>query len=123
LEVRNRSDGHPPFTEREREIHLNGIGGVKFLKPGSKFDPGFFVIRYIGESRITTLRSHIASTLVIPNEVRDLTIEAEVTQSILCDPGSSGRSFASLRMTFVVERWALSVERWAFRADESYTRP
>jgi hypothetical protein len=32
LEVRNRSDGHPPFTEREREIHLNGIGGVKFCE-------------------------------------------------------------------------------------------
>jgi hypothetical protein len=30
LEVRFRSDGHPPFTEREREIHLNGISGVKF---------------------------------------------------------------------------------------------
>jgi hypothetical protein len=29
LEVRNRGDGHPPFTEREREIHLNGTGGVK----------------------------------------------------------------------------------------------
>jgi len=32
LEVRNRSDGHPPFTEREREIHLNGIGGVEFCE-------------------------------------------------------------------------------------------
>jgi hypothetical protein len=30
LEVRFRSDGYPPFTEREREIHLNGISGVKF---------------------------------------------------------------------------------------------
>jgi len=29
LEVRFRSDGHPPFTEREREIHLNGTSGVK----------------------------------------------------------------------------------------------
>jgi len=36
LEVRFRSDGHPPFTEREREIHLNGTCGVKFCKK-----PGF----------------------------------------------------------------------------------
>jgi hypothetical protein len=43
LEVRFRSDGHPPFTEREREIHLNGTGGVIFRNPDRKFDPGFFV--------------------------------------------------------------------------------
>jgi hypothetical protein len=30
LEVSFRSDGHPPFTKREREIHLNGTCGVKF---------------------------------------------------------------------------------------------
>jgi hypothetical protein len=30
LEVSFRSDGHPPFTKREREIHLNGTSGVKF---------------------------------------------------------------------------------------------
>jgi hypothetical protein len=30
-------------TERERVIRLNGIGGVRFQKPGSNFDPGFFV--------------------------------------------------------------------------------
>jgi hypothetical protein len=44
LEVRNRGDGHPPFTEREREIHLNGTCGVKISKPGSRFDPGFLSI-------------------------------------------------------------------------------
>ena len=39
LENRFRSDGNPPFTEREREIHLNGTCGVKFYeKPG--FDRG-----------------------------------------------------------------------------------
>jgi hypothetical protein len=44
LEVRRCGDGHPPVTQREREIRLNGTGGVKFRKkPGSKFDPGFFV--------------------------------------------------------------------------------
>jgi hypothetical protein len=43
LEVRFRSDGHPPFTEREREIHLNGIRGVKFCRrPGLFVDPGLF---------------------------------------------------------------------------------
>jgi hypothetical protein len=44
LEVRFRSDGHPPFTEREREIHLNGICGVKFCRrPGLLVDPGLFL--------------------------------------------------------------------------------
>jgi len=28
LEVRRCGDGHPPVTERERVIRLNGIGGV-----------------------------------------------------------------------------------------------
>jgi hypothetical protein len=43
LEVRFRSDGHPPFTEREREIHLNGTSGVKiFAMPGSSFRFGHF---------------------------------------------------------------------------------
>jgi hypothetical protein len=42
LEVRRCGDGHPPVTKREREIRLNGTGGVKFhKKPGSNFDPGF----------------------------------------------------------------------------------
>jgi len=30
LEVRRCGDGHPPVTERERVIRLNGIGGVRF---------------------------------------------------------------------------------------------
>ena len=30
MEVRRRGDGHPPVTERERVIRLNGIGGVTF---------------------------------------------------------------------------------------------
>jgi hypothetical protein len=29
LEVSFRNDGHPPFTKRERENHLNGTCGVK----------------------------------------------------------------------------------------------
>jgi hypothetical protein len=46
LEVRNRSDGHPPFTERERVIHLNGIGGVKFYERlGLIVDPSLFSFR------------------------------------------------------------------------------
>jgi hypothetical protein len=44
LEVRFRSDGHPPFTEREREIHLNGTCGVKFWERlGSIIDPSLFL--------------------------------------------------------------------------------
>jgi hypothetical protein len=43
LEVRFRSDGHPPFTEREREIHLNGTSGVIFKNPDRNFDPGFLL--------------------------------------------------------------------------------
>ena len=43
MEVRRSGDGHPPFTEREREIHLNGTGGVKILRRlGSIVDPGLF---------------------------------------------------------------------------------
>jgi hypothetical protein len=43
LEVSFRSDGHPPFNKREREIHLNGICGVKFWgMPESIFRFGHF---------------------------------------------------------------------------------
>ena len=42
LEVRRCGDGHPPVTKREREIRLNGIGGVIFRNPDRNFDPGFF---------------------------------------------------------------------------------
>jgi len=46
LEVRRCGDGHPPFTERERAIHLNGTGGVKILEmPESKFRLGHFCLR------------------------------------------------------------------------------
>jgi hypothetical protein len=46
LEVRFRSDGHPPFTEREREIHLNGICGVKFWgRLGLIIDPSLFLFQ------------------------------------------------------------------------------
>src|SRR5437762_6255160 len=37
LEVRRCDDGHPPVTERERVIRLNGIGGVTFQKLRSNF--------------------------------------------------------------------------------------
>ncbi|PYL48635.1 MAG: hypothetical protein DMF32_08990 [Verrucomicrobia bacterium] len=37
MEVRRCDDGHPPVTERERVIRLNGIGGVTFQKPRSNF--------------------------------------------------------------------------------------
>jgi hypothetical protein len=47
LEVRRCDDGHPPVTERERVIRLNGIGGVTFQTRIENFDPGFF---YINES-------------------------------------------------------------------------
>jgi len=43
LEVRRCGDGHPPVTKREREIRLNGIGGVILKNPDRNFDPGFFV--------------------------------------------------------------------------------
>jgi hypothetical protein len=46
LEVRFRSDGHPPFTEREREIHLNGTGGVKIYDGAWVYhDPGLLFLR------------------------------------------------------------------------------
>jgi len=41
LEVRRCGDGHPPVTKREREIRLNGIGGVIFRNPDRNFGPGF----------------------------------------------------------------------------------
>jgi hypothetical protein len=46
LEVRRYGDGHPPVTKREREIRLNGISGVTFQKPGSRFRSGFFVCAF-----------------------------------------------------------------------------
>jgi len=46
LEVSFRSDGHPPFNKREREIHLNGTCGVKFLKnPNRQLGSGFSLKR------------------------------------------------------------------------------
>jgi len=46
LEVSFRSDGHPPFIKREREIHLNGTSGVKFWgMPESNFRFGHFFAR------------------------------------------------------------------------------
>jgi len=46
LEVSFRSDGHPPFIKREREIHLNGTSGVKFWEmPESNFRFGHFFAR------------------------------------------------------------------------------
>ncbi len=45
LEVRRCGDGHPPVTERERVIRLNGIGGVTFKTRIEKFDPGFSLKR------------------------------------------------------------------------------
>jgi hypothetical protein len=56
LEVRRCGDGHPPVTERERVIRLNGIGGVIFQNPDRKFDPGFFTL----------------TTLVILSEAKNL---------------------------------------------------
>jgi len=48
LEVSFRSDGHPPFTEREREIHLNGTSGVKFWEcPSRIFRFGHFFVTAI----------------------------------------------------------------------------
>jgi hypothetical protein len=41
LEVRCCGDGHPPVTERERVIRLNGIGGVTF-QTRIEFRSGFF---------------------------------------------------------------------------------
>ncbi len=41
LEVSFRSDGHPPFIIREREIHLNGTSGVKFKNPNRQLGSGF----------------------------------------------------------------------------------
>jgi len=43
LEVRRCGDGHPPVTERERVIRLNGISGVTFQNPDRNFDPGFLL--------------------------------------------------------------------------------
>jgi hypothetical protein len=47
LEVRRCGDGHPPVTERERVIRLNGIGGVTLQNPDRLFDPGFFLKTFV----------------------------------------------------------------------------
>src|SRR5437762_2622250 len=56
LEVRRCGDGHPPVTERERVIRLNGIGGVTLQTRIESFDPGFFTL----------------TTFVIPSEAKNL---------------------------------------------------
>jgi len=47
LEVRRCGDGHPPVTERERVIRLNGISGVTFQNPDRNFDPGFLLSTFV----------------------------------------------------------------------------
>jgi hypothetical protein len=55
LEVRRCGDGHPPVTERERVIRLNGIGGVTF------------------QTRIEiTIRVFLLRTFVILSEAKNL---------------------------------------------------
>jgi hypothetical protein len=52
LEVSFRSDGHPPFNKREREIHLNGTSGVKFWgMPESLSIRAFFLPRRLKFAR------------------------------------------------------------------------
>jgi hypothetical protein len=41
LEVRRCGAGHPPFTERERVIRLNGTSGVIFLRKAWMFFRAF----------------------------------------------------------------------------------
>jgi hypothetical protein len=43
LEVRRSCGGHPPVTERERDIRLNGICGVIFLKARAAQQFGLFL--------------------------------------------------------------------------------
>jgi hypothetical protein len=45
LEVRRCGDGHPPVTERERVIRLNGIGGVRFQKTRIEISIRVFSLR------------------------------------------------------------------------------
>jgi hypothetical protein len=47
LEVSFRGDGHPPFTKREREIHLNGTSGVKFWECPSRFSIRAFFLHSV----------------------------------------------------------------------------
>jgi hypothetical protein len=48
LEVRRSCDGRPPVTERERDIRLNGICGVIFLKArAAKAVRAFFVLMLV----------------------------------------------------------------------------
>jgi len=61
LEVRRCGDGHPPVTERERVIRLNGIGGVTFQNPDRNFDPGFLVEDLVIPSEAKNLRSFFLS--------------------------------------------------------------
>src|SRR6266481_8562170 len=57
LEVRRCGDGHPPVTERERVIRLNGIGGVRFKNPDRTFDPGFSLRTFVILSEAKLQRS------------------------------------------------------------------
>jgi hypothetical protein len=63
LEVRRCGDGHPPVTERERVIRLNGIGGVRFQKPGSKLRSGFFANDFCHSERSEESRTLFAAAL------------------------------------------------------------
>jgi hypothetical protein len=93
LEVRRCDDGHPPVTERERVIRLNGISGVRFANPDRNFDPGFFV----------------RTVVVIVSEA-----QGSRTDPVKSSFGLSAGFLDFARNDISVERWALSVERWAF---------
>jgi hypothetical protein len=63
LEVRRCGDGHPPVTERERVIRLNGIGGVTFQNPDRSFDPGFFTKQFCHSERSEESRIFFSTAL------------------------------------------------------------
>src|SRR5207253_10608297 len=88
LEVRRCGDGHPPVTERERDIRLNGTGGVKFC-----------VARIEKSVRAFSLSGSKSRTL------QRSTSNAAI-----------GASFFIERWTLCVNRWTFSFDESAARS-------
>jgi carbamoyl-phosphate synthase small subunit len=65
LEVRFRSNGHPPFPKRERENSPERHQRGKFKNPDRKFDPGFFVHAIENLPMSSIMRSDVRTLLAL----------------------------------------------------------
>ena len=97
LEVRLSRGGHPPVTEREREIRLNGTGGVKlYRRPNRKVRA--FLFQKANAQRPTLNIQHFNSDSLTDPHLNPLSAPPGR------DPGADAKRRVRVVQRFVVER-------------------